>query len=363
MAAFLCFMGVRLLEMHRILRDDGSIYLHCDTTAGHYLKTLMDAIFGARYFQSDITWKRTSSHNDSKRWGQVKDTILYYTKSNVKTWNPIHVAHDESYLGKFYRHGDERGRYRLHEAIRTASMGPRPNLAYDYKGFTPEWGWRMERSKLEALDSEGRLVWSNTGRPYRKTYLPKGQSPTNLWTDIQNVSAQSKERTGYPTQKPLTLYERLILASSNPGDIVLGPFCGCATTPVAAEHLGRQWVGIDIWDDAYQTVLNRMAKEGLIAEDAEAQPGQQTLTVANINYETKPPERTDHGETAVLQLRTPTGRRAMRFPPPRSQHGKILLDTGPCCQGCGRDYSFDTRVLEVDHIRPKSDGGMMPTTT
>ena len=232
-------MGVRLLEMHRVLRDDGSIYLHCDTTACHYLKTLMDAIFGARYFQSDITWKRTSSHNDSKRWGQVKDTILYYTKSNVKTWNPIQVAHDESYIGNFYRHSDERGKYRLHEIIRTASMGPRPNLAYEYKGFIPEWGWRMERSKLEALDDEGRLVWSNTGRPYRKTYLSKGQSPTNLWTDIQNVSAQSKERTGYPTQKPLTLYERLILSSSNPGDIVLDPFCAAPQPP---------WLP-NTWDD------------------------------------------------------------------------------------------------------------------
>ena len=357
MAAFLCWLGVRLLEMHRVLADDGSLYLHCDTTAGHYLKTLLDAIFGARNFQSDITWQRTSAHNDSKRFGQVKDTILFYTKSNTKTWNRVFVPHDESYVSDFYRYEDSHGRYRQHEIIRTASMGPRPNLAYEYKGYTPEWGWRMEKDKLEALDNEGRLVWSKNGRPYRKTYLTEGQSPTNLWTDIDNVSAQSKERTGYPTQKPLELYERIIRASSNEGDFVLDPFCGCATTPIAAERLGRQWVGMDIWDGAHQMVLDRLESEGLAVRGRPSnREGQRLLTFTDIHFETKPPTRTDDGEPATLPLRTPTGQRS-QHPRPRTQHPNLILDVGAFCQGCGRDYSFDTRVLEVDHISPRSQGG------
>ena len=182
----------------------------------------MDAVFGARNFQSDITWKRTSAHSDSKRFGQVKDTLLYYSKSGTKTWNRLGVPHDDTYVNKFYRHTDEQGIYRHHEIIRTASMGLRPNLSYEYKGYTPPYGWRMERGKLEALDNEGRLVWLDSGRPYRKTYLTGGQPPTNLWTDIHNIG-QSKGRTGYPTQKPLALYERIIAASSNREDLGAGP--------------------------------------------------------------------------------------------------------------------------------------------
>ena len=202
MMAYLVMMAPRLVELRRVLKPTGSIYLHCDPTASHYLKVLMDTIFGPTNFQTEITWKRTSSHNDSKRFGQVKDTVLFYCKTNDRTWNPVYVPHSESYVSDFYRYEDEQGKYRLHEIIRTASMGPRPNLSYEYKGYTPEWGWRMERGKLEALDDEGRLVWSKSGRPYRKTYLPPGQIPTNLWADIGNVSAQAKERLGYPTQKP-----------------------------------------------------------------------------------------------------------------------------------------------------------------
>ena len=340
-----------------MLADDGSLYLHCDTTAGHYLKTLLDAIFGARNFQSDITWQRTSAHNDSKRFGQVKDTILFYSKSNVKTWNPVSVPRDESYVSNFYRHKDDRGVYRQHEIIRTASMGPRPNLVYEYKGYTPEWGWRMERGKLEALDNEGRLVWSKNGRPYRKTYLTEGQSPTNLWADIDNVAAQSKERMGFPTQKPLALYERIIQASSNEGDLVLDPFCGCATTPVAAERSRRQWVGMDIWPGAHQMVLDRLETEGLAVKNRRGRRGQGTLiTFGDIHYETKSPNRTDGGEPATLTLRTPTGR-ALQYPPPRTQHTRLLTDIGAFCQGCGADYTFDPRVLEVDHINPRSQGG------
>ena len=258
MMAYLTMMAQRMVELHRALKPTGSIYLHCDPTASHYLKLLMDAVFGVENFQSEITWQRTSSHNDSKRFGQVKDTILFYSKSNNRKWNRVYVPHDEKYVSNFYRHEDDRGRYRLHEIIRTASMGPRPNLAYEYKGYIPEWGWRMERNKLEDMDKEGRLVWSSTGRPYRKTYLPKGQLPTNLWADIGNLSGQAKERLGFPTQKPEALLERIINASSNEGDVVLDPFCGCGTAVAAAERLNRRWIGIDITHLAITLIRHRL---------------------------------------------------------------------------------------------------------
>ena len=258
MMAYLVMMTPRLVELRRVLKPTGSIYLHCDPTAGHYLKVLMDTVFGPTNFQTEITWKRTSAHNDSKRFGQVKDSILFYSKTSDRTWNPSYVPHDESYVSSFYRYEDDGGKYRLDHIIRTASMGPRPNLAYEYNGYTPEWGWRTTRSKLEDLDKSGLLVWSKTGRPYLKRYLSSGQIPTNLWTDIGNVSAQAKERLGYPTQKPLALLERIIEASSNKGDVVLDPFCGCGTAIAAAHKLERQWIGIDITHLAVALMKNRL---------------------------------------------------------------------------------------------------------
>ena len=258
--AYLSYMTQRLLPMKGILKPTGSIYLHCDTTASHYIKVMMDAIFGHESFRSEIVWKRTSAHSDAKGFGQVCDYLLYYA-GNSRTWNPIKVPHDPQYVADNYRYEDERGRYRHHEIIRTASMGERPNLSYEYKGYTPRWGWRMVREKLEELDAEGLLVWSSTGRPYRKTYLADGQAPTNLWTDIPNALGQ--ERMGYNTQKPLALLERIIEASSNKGDTVFDPFCGCATTLEAADKLGRKWIGIDIAIHAVKRVARVRLQERL----------------------------------------------------------------------------------------------------
>ena len=264
--AYLSYMAQRLLVMHRILKPTGSLYLHCDPTASHYIKALLDGLFRHQNFQAEITWKRTSSHNDSKGWGRVTDTILFYSKSEQRTWNPLTVPHDESYVRRFYRDEDARGRFRLDHIIRTESMGERPNLAYEYNGYTPRWGWRMTREKLEALDADGLLIWSKTGRPYRKRYLSRGQRPTNLWADIPNISGRSRERMGYATQKPLALLERIIAASSNPGDVILDPFCGCASTLEAAQRLGRRWIGIDIAIHAIKRVASVRLKErcGLI---------------------------------------------------------------------------------------------------
>ena len=339
--AYLTYMSIRLIEMRRIMKPTGSIYLHCDSTVSHYLKLVMDAVFGASSFQSEISWKRTSAHNDSKRFGQVKDSIFYYSKTNDRIWNSVYVPHEESYVSNFYRYEDERGKYRLHEIIRTASMGPRPNLVYEYKGYTPEWGWRMERSKLEVLDREGMIVWSKTGRPYRKTYLSKGRVPTNLWADIPPLSAKDPERTGYPTQKPLSLLERLIEASSNEGDMVLDPFCGCATTCIAAEKLERQWIGIDIEPEARNLVIQRLEKE--IDVDALFKAGGGALP--NVIHRKTPPKRTE------------------KDAPRRSPNIKLRLyklQEGRCNAPCGEDgqgRAFPIDIFEIDHIRPRSKGG------
>ena len=249
MKSYLIMMAVRLLEMRRLLKPTGSLYLHGDPTAGAYLRMLLDAVFGTGNFRNEIVWKRTSAHGDARRkLASIHDIILFYAASKATTTNPVYTKHDPSYVTKFYRHTDARGRYRLHEIIRTASMGDRPNLAYEYKGYTPQWGWRMVREKVETIDRDGRIEWGKSGRPYLKRYLheQRGTPITDMILDVQPLSAQAAERIGYPTQKPLALLDRIIKASSNAGDVVLDPFAGCATACVSAETLGRQWVGIDL---------------------------------------------------------------------------------------------------------------------
>lgn len=261
LAAYLVMMGVRLIELKRVLRRSGSLYLHCDSSASSYLKVMLDSVFGVENFRSEIAWKRTSSHNDSKKWAHIHDTLLFYAGKGF-TWNPVYLAHDAGYVEKFYRFEDDRGRYRLHEIIRTASMGPRPNLAYEYKGYTPEWGWRMIREKVAALDKEGMIIWSGKGRPYIKKYLHerKGTPCSSLWIDIPPLSHSAAERMGYPTQKPLCLLERIVGASSNPGDVILDPFAGCGTSTHAAEKLGRSWIGIDVSELAVALMKKRLKK-------------------------------------------------------------------------------------------------------
>jgi DNA modification methylase len=261
MMAYLAMMAPRLVELRRVLKPTGSIYLHCDPTASAHLRLLMDSVFGVQNFRNEIIWKRTSAHADSRRWGHVQDVILYYAKSQEFRWNPQHGPHSDGYLRAFYRYEDpQRGKYRLDHIIRSATMGPRPNLAYEYKGYTPQWGWRVERAKLEALDVDGRLYWSSTGRPYLKRFLAEmdGVPFTSIWDDIRPIGAQAKERLGYPTQKPLALLERIIRASSNEGDVVLDPFCGCGTAVVAAQKLGRRWIGIDITHLAITLIKHRL---------------------------------------------------------------------------------------------------------
>ncbi len=248
--AYLAMMAVRLLGLHRVLKPTGSLYLHCDPVASHYLKLLLDSIFGAVRFRTEIIWKRTSAHGNAEiSYGDVTDTIFYYTKSKQFVFNKQFTPYSDKYISQFYRYVDEKGRrYRL-DNLR--NPGVRPNLTYEYKGYKPHPnGWAVSKERMERLDKEGRLYFpkSPDGRIQLKRFLDEmaGNPLNNLWDDIQPIGAQAQERLGYPTQKPLALLERILAVSSNEGDVVLDPFCGCGTTVHAAQKLNRRWIGIDI---------------------------------------------------------------------------------------------------------------------
>ena len=296
MAAFLCFMGVRLIEMQRVLRDDGSIYLHCDPTASHYLKALMDAIFGKKMFRNEIVWCYSGGGIPKKDYPRKHDVILRYTNSNKRTFNIERKPYAEN----------------------TQQVG----IHSTYSGAD------------------------------NKIDLKRGTPITDWWNDIQTTTGWSPENTGYPTQKPLALYERIVKSSSNPGDWVLDPFCGCATTPIAAERLGRRWVGMDLWERAHEVVLDRLSAERLDT------PGKRggLLPRGEVHYETTPPVRKDDTPPAAPRLETPT-RQLRESPMSRAEMFNTLIErNGIICAGCHRRFD-DPLYLELDHIRPRADGG------
>jgi len=262
MMAYLTMMANRLLEMHRVLKPTGSLYLHCDPTASHYLKIVLDGVFGKEHYRNEITWKRTSGHNDARnQFGEVADTIFFYTKTDTYSFNVQYIPYTEEYLETFYVHTDPDGRRWRRSDLRSPS--PRPNLTYDYKGNKPHPnGWAVSKERMEQLDKEGRLHYPKKegGRIQLKRYLDEqpGQPCTCIWDDISPIHALTAERLGYPTQKPLALLERIIAASSNEGDVVLDPFCGCGTAVHAAQKLKRDWVGIDITHLAVSLIEKRM---------------------------------------------------------------------------------------------------------
>ncbi len=260
MMAYLAMMAPRLVELRRVLKETGSIYLHCDPTASHYLKVLLDAVFGAEHFRSEIVWKRTTSHSDAKRWSPISDTILYYAK-NEPTWNPIHLPHSEEYLSTKYKQVDAKGR--RFQLDNMTSPKARTNMTYEWKGFaSPALGWRYSRETMARLDAEGRIWYPSdkSKRPRLIRYLEStaGVVAGNVWTDISPINSQAQERLGYPTQKPEALLERILRASSNEGDVILDPFCGCGTTVQVAQRLNRRWIGIDITHLAIGLIKKRL---------------------------------------------------------------------------------------------------------
>ena len=283
MQSYLCMMTVRLMEMKRVLKENGSIYLHCDPTASHYLKLLMDAVFGKGNFRNEVIWKRTSNHNDAGRFGRASDRLLFYGAAIRR--DGARVPLSAANVNSKYRHEDERGRYGDYDltgpGLSEGESG-KPWRGYDPGSIGRCWsvprsgdyaawiedtlipGYRAEQgvlARLDILDRAGLIIFTSGGTPRLKRYLEAspGEVPPDVWTDIPPVNSQAKERIGYPTQKPLALLERIIKASSNPGDVVLDPFCGCATACVAAESLGRKWVGIDLSPKAVELVRFRLA--------------------------------------------------------------------------------------------------------
>ena len=259
------WMRERIVELQRVLKPTGSLYLHCDPHASHYLKVMLDEVFGFQRFINELIWQRTATKGDARRrFGAVHDVILAYAKGQESYFKGLQSVHGETYRSRFTLDGgDGRGPY---EGAPLDSPNPRPNLTYEYKGYPPPAnGWRVSRAVMEQLEADNRLIFpkKRTGRIRRKNYLRelKGRPVGDVWTDISPINSQAAERLGYPTQKPEALLDRILRASSRPGDVVLDPFCGCGTTIAVAERLERQWIGIDISPTAMEIMRRRLLKQ------------------------------------------------------------------------------------------------------
>lgn len=259
--AYLAYMAIRLIECHRILKSTGSLYLHCDPTMSHYLKTALDSIFGEENFRNEIIWQRMSAHNDARRWGSIHDSLLFYSKSKSFTWTKYRTPLSEDQISKRYRNSDENGLY---------TTSPLQARSLSGGGYVYEWGgrvdtWKFPKARLDELNNSGLIHWpkKKDGVPRRKVYLTSdsGRPVQDVISDISALRSSTSERVGYPTQKPIALLARIINSSSNRGDMVLDPFCGCATTCIAAENNNRQWIGIDVSQKAYDLVKLRLDKE------------------------------------------------------------------------------------------------------
>jgi len=283
MMAYLAMMAPRLVELHRVLKDSGSLYLHCDPTASHHLKLMLDAIFGSTNFRSEIVWKRTSAHSASRRWNDVHDTILFYAKSPKHIWNQVLVEHSDEYSAR-YKHidasgkkwaddnltgpgtrgGDSGAAWRGYDPTAKGSHWKVSNKAVESIVGVKKAGTLSTTEKLDVLDQAGLIHWPQSrsgktaGFPRFKRYLSAGAFVQDVITDIPPINSQAQERLGYPTQKPQALLERIIQSSTNSGDVVFDPFCGCGTTIHAAQKLGRQWIGIDITYLAINLIKRRL---------------------------------------------------------------------------------------------------------
>ena len=358
--AYLTYMWERLAELQRVLKPDGSIYLHCDDTEAAWLKALMDAVFGRDLYCNEIIWNRTSQHSRTKAFGRVVDHLLFYGTKPINA-DAIAIPADPSYLEEWADGEDDRGRYRRSDLTgpgKSSGEAARPWRGYDPDARGRHWAvpraehmrtygdWIVENvfpdygfiagihDRLEALDAHDLIHWPQDpdGVPRLKRYVTGDETmtPASLWDDIRPIHNRSRERTGFPTQKPLELLRRVILASSNEGDMVLDPFCGCATACVAAEQLGRRWVGIDYSEKAGELVVKRL-REG---EDKIA------IWAKDVQVLREPPERTDG------------------LPPPltKAELKAILYERqdGRCAVTGER---LPMRLLELDRIIPGAHGG------
>ena len=324
MMSYLIYMAIRLMEMRRLLKSAGSIYLHCDPTASHYIKLLMDSVFGRSRFRNEVIWKRRQdTHNlATKSMGAAHDTIFWYGDWRDSEYRRQFTPYDKSYLKSHYRHKDSRGLYRMLPC--TNETGG--NVQYDFRGVFR--AWRFKPETMQRMFDNDLLIQLNAEGPYYyKKYLADaaGVPLQDVWFDIP--PARGKERTGYPTQKPLSLIERIIMASSDPGHVVLDPFCGCATACIAAQRLQRGWVGIDISAKAADLVQSRMRDDlGIFFQGA---------------HRTDIPKRTDLG--VVIRYNDERNKR------------HLYGEQGGYCNGC--EDHFEMRHFHVDHIIPRRKGG------
>ena len=355
--SYLVYMVPRLLETKRLLRRSGSIYLHCDPRMSHYLKLVMDAVFGRKAFRNEVVWRRTKGRSDGNRWGRVHDVILFYTTGPEWTWNRQYLPHDPDYVKKQYRHVGEHGRWQSGDL--TASGTRRGESGQPWRGIDPtdkgrHWNtptqggmntWIVEQNlipgwpdaypsvhaRLDILDEAGLVHWPKDGRgtPRLKRYLEstRGRAVPDMFLDIGKLEDSAPEKIGFRTQKPLALLDRIIKASSDPGDVVFDPFCGCATTLVAADDLDRRWVGIDISAKAADLVVERIQeRQGLFR---------------NIVHRTDQPHRTDLGKLPPYNCK-------------ENRQALYGLQEGYCA-GC--DIHFELRNLDTDHIIADTKGG------
>ena len=348
MKSYLIMMAVRLLELRRVLKPTGAMFLHCDPTADAYLRSLCDAIFGAANFRNQIVWKRTSAAARGRRkLAAIHDVILFYGSSDAMNTRPVYIEHDAAYLAKQYRRKDTHGRYTTGDltaaGIRNGDSGepwrgidPTENGRHwaGVEGFPKhverpdDWDSLTTRQKLDRLDDLGLIVWpEGGGMPRFKRYLSTsaGQPMTDMVLDVPPLSHSARERVGYPTQKPLALLDRIIKAGSDPGDVILDPFCGCATACVSAESLHRQWIGIDLSSLAARLVESRLKTEFRL--------------FAEIHHRNDIPQRTDLG---IL-------------PHYRTHKHRLFGQQEGTCNGCQMAFQF--RMFEVDHVIPRATGG------
>ena len=332
MKSYLIMMAVRLLEMRRLLNSTGSLYLHCDPTASHYLKMLMDTVFDKANYLNEVSWKRTVPKNDyvqgAVNWPRMRDVILHYRRNDgqtkfVQQFRPLSPENADKQYSKIEK---ETGRRYQLTSLTAPGAGTRGHPSYDLLGVTRFW--RYSKSKMDVLMAQGRIIQTGPGKvPRYKRYLDesKGVAIGDSWDDIPAVQGQSKERVGYPTQKPLALLKRIIAASSNEGDMVMDPFCGCATACVAAEDLGRQWIGIDLSSKAADLVKVRLKRE--------------VMWTGDIHHRWQAPTRTDMGKL-----------------PDYRTHKHILYGRQEgICGGC--QVLFPFRNFTIDHKYPRSRGG------